>query len=190
MKYSVSFTSEITPADVISTADLKLFLRVDHDEEDTLIEALRAAAIAHIENYCNLKLGSVSAVMYLDDFPSWFEIPYGPVTAVNSISYNVSPTSTITLDTGTYYVDLNRKPARVAVINPPSVYDYVYGGAQISLTLGYTEAEVPSALVHAVRLLVGHYYEQRQESIAGTIIASIPSGVHSLINPYRIISDR
>ena len=190
MKYSLTIDSEITPADVITTADLKLFLRVDHNEEDTLIEALRLAAINHVENYCNVKLGSVSATMYLDKFPVWFEVPKGPVTAVNSIAYNVGPTETITLDTSTYFTDLARKPARIQVINPPSVYDYVYNGVQVSLTLGYDEASVPSAIVHAIRLLVGHYYEQRQESISGTIITNIPSGIHSLLNPYRIISDR
>jgi len=190
MKYSLEYTSSITAADVISTADLKLFLRVDHSEEDTLIEALRLAAIQYIENYCNLKLGSVSAVMYMDKFPVSWEIPTAPVTAVTSITYNTSAVDVVTLDTGNYFVDLKRKPARISVINVPSVYDYVYGGVQIYLTIGYEEANVPEAILHAIRLLVGHYYEQRQESISGTIITNIPSGIHSLLNPYRVISDR
>ena len=190
MKYSLSYTSEITAANIISTADLKTFLRVDHSEEDTLIEALRLAAVQYVENYCNVKCGSVSAVMYLDKFPVQWEVPVGPVTAVGSITYNIGSATTTTLSTDNYFVDLKRKPARISVINVPDVYDHVYNGVQINLTIGYAEASLPEAMIQAIRLLVGHYYEQRQETIAGTIITNIPSGIHSLLNPYRIISDR
>lgn len=190
MKYSLTYTSDITAESVISTADLKLFLRVDHSEEDSLISALRLAAINFVEKYCNVRLGSVSAVMYLDKFPSWWEVPAGPVTAVNSITYQVGPSSTATLDTSNYYYDLKRKPARIAVINPPSVYDYSMAGVEVNLTIGYAEAAVPEALVQAVRLLVGHYYEQRQGVVVGTISSQLPIGVYSLCNPYRIISAR
>lgn len=190
MKYSLVYNSEITAADVISTAALKLFLRVDHSEEDTLIEALRLAAIQYCENYTNLKLGRVTATMYLDKFPVMWEVPVAPVVSVDSITYNVSKATQVTLDTDNYFTDTNRKPARISVISIPDVYDYVYSGVQVNLTLGYEESAVPEAIIAAIRLLVGHYYEQRQETISGTIIANIPSGIHSLLNPYRVISDR
>lgn len=190
MKYSVVYNSDITPASVITTQDLKLFLRVDHSEEDTLIEALRLAAINYIEQYCNVRLGQVTATMHLDKFPLNWEVPINPVQSVDSITYTQAPGVEVTLSTSNYYVDTNRKPARIAVINTPSVYDYTFNGVTINLTLGYNESEVPAPIVHAIRLLVGHYYEQRQESISGTIITNIPSGIHSLLNPYRVISDR
>jgi uncharacterized phiE125 gp8 family phage protein len=66
MAYSIQKTSAVTTSNVITTADLKAHLRVDHNDEDTLIEALRDAAIETVNNYCNINLGDVTAVMYLD----------------------------------------------------------------------------------------------------------------------------
>jgi hypothetical protein len=34
-------------------------------------------------------------------------------------------------------------------------------------------------------LLIGHWHENREDSIAGTIISSIPMGVKSLLAPYQ-----
>ena len=53
---------------IITVAQLKEHLRVDHTDEDTLIEAYRDAAIAWIEDYCNTRLGDVTAVGYIDFF--------------------------------------------------------------------------------------------------------------------------
>ncbi|MFZ9080838.1 MAG: head-tail connector protein, partial [Alphaproteobacteria bacterium] len=74
---TVEITGTPTLDSVITVADLKSHLRVDHSDEDTLIEAYRDAAIKWIEDYCNTRLGDVTAVGYLDYFkPSRF--PIGP----------------------------------------------------------------------------------------------------------------
>ena len=188
MHYAINYTSSRVAADIISTADLKAHLRVDHSDEDTLIEALRDAAIEHVENYCNIKLGDVTAVFYMDGFPMTWEIPVGPVQSIQSIQYNPTSSTTSTLATSNWYADLVRKPARVSVINPPSVADYWHNGVQVNFTVGYPEADVPAAIVHAIRLIVGHYYEQRQQVVVGAIATELPFGVHALLNPYRIVS--
>lgn len=190
MYYSIELTSAASEASIVSTADLKTFLRVDHSDEDTLIESLRSAAIEYVQNYCNLQLGDVTAVMYMDDFRGTWEIPVGPVQSVTSITYNNTPSTTLTLSTNNYYTDLKRKPARITTISPPSVHPDTSNGVQINLTLGYLEAEVPDGLIHAIKLLVAHYYENRNIVVIGTIPSEVPNLIHSLLNPYRVISDR
>jgi uncharacterized phiE125 gp8 family phage protein len=185
MAYSIEKTSAVTTSNVITTADLKAHLRVDHSDEDTLIEALRDAAIDYVENYCNISLGDVTAVMYLDAFYATWEIPVGPVVSITSITYNVSANTTTALDAGNYYVDIKRQPARISIINAPSVYDYVHNGVQVNFTFGYPEADVPNAVLHAIRLLVGHWYENRRQVIQAKIY-EVPMGVHALLNTYRI----
>jgi uncharacterized phiE125 gp8 family phage protein len=187
--YSLNYTSAAVAADIVTTADLKAHLRVDHSDEDTLIEALRDAAIEHVENYCNIRLGDVTAVLYVDRFPGTLEVPVGPVVSVDEINYNTTTATTATLSTSNYYVDLIRKPARISFLNPPSVADYTHNGVQVSITVGYAEANVPKAIVHALRLLVGHWYENRRQVI-NTTANEIPIGIHSLLNPYRIINAR
>ena len=188
MAYSIQKTSAVTTSNVITTADLKAHLRVDHSDEDTLIEALRDAAIETVNNYCNTNLGDVTAVMYLDKFYSHWEIPVGPVISISSITYNTAANTTATLDAGNYYVDTVRKPARISIINAPQVYDYVHNGVQVNFSYGFLEAEVPKPLMHAIRLMVGHWYEQRQQVVVGTIVANLPLGIYSLLNPYRVFS--
>ena len=186
--YSIEYTSSVTASDIITTADLKEHLRVDHTDEDTLIEALRDAAIEYVESYCNIKLGDRTAVFYTDAFPNYMEIPVGPVKTLSSITYNTSRDTTATLDATYYYYELIRQPARVSFISPPSVEEYVHNGVQINLTIGYAEADIPKAILHAIRLMVGHWYENRRQVVM-TKPAELPMGVHGLLNPFRIISE-
>lgn len=190
MAYSIQDTSSPTYSAVISTADLKAFLRVTHSDEDALIEAMRAASIQYIENFCNLALGDRTAVMYLDDFPQTMEIPVGPVNSITAIEYATGAASKDTLSASNYYVDTNRKPARVTFINFPSIYQYSHQGVEITFNYGFAEADVPEAIVHAIKLLVSHMYELRQPEVTGTISTKIKLGLEALLNPYRIISFR
>ncbi len=50
---------------------------------------------------------------------------------------------------------------------------------------GEDQEPVPEALVHAVRLLAGHYYENREASIVGVSITEIPFGVADIVADFR-----
>ena len=185
MAYSIEKTSAVTTSDIITTADLKEHLRVDHSDEDTLIDALRDAAIEYVQNYCNIHLGDVTAVMYLDRFYNTWEIPVGPVISISGITYSVSSDTTETLNTANYYVDVKRAPARISIIHIPQVYDYVHNGVQVAFSYGYAEDAIPKAIKHAIRLLVAHWYENRRQVIQANSY-EVPMGVHALLNGYRI----
>lgn len=43
---------------------------------------------------------------------------------------------------------------------------------------------MPADLEHAVRLLVGHWYNQR-EAVASATMNEVPLGMYSLVAPYR-----
>ena len=190
MYYSIELIDAANEGLIVSTNDLKTFLRVDHSDEDTLIEALRSAAIEYVQNYCNVQLGDVTAVMYLDEFRGTWEIPIGPVRSITSIEYNNTPSTTLTLSTSQYYTDLKRKPARITTISPPTVHPDTSNGVQVTMELGYQIANIPDGLIHAIKLLVAHFYENRNIVVVGTTATEVPNLIHSLLNPYRVISDR
>lgn len=50
---------------------------------------------------------------------------------------------------------------------------------------GEDQEPVPDALVHAVRLLAGHFYENREASIVGVSITEIPFGVADIVADFR-----
>lgn len=171
---------------VISVADLKEHLRVDHSDEDTLIEAYRDAAIKWVEDYCNTRLGDVTAVGYLDYFYP-VRVPVGPVTAISQITYTATGNVETTLPTANYYFDLKTQPARIRFDNVPDVEDEALNRVQVSMTVGYAEADVPKPLIQAVKLMTAHLYETRIPVVTGTITSEVPLALKALLNPYRVL---
>lgn len=171
---------------VISVADLKTHLRVDHSDEDALIELYRDAAIAWVEDYCNTRLGDVTAVLHMDAFYTC-QIPVAPVSAISSVTYLDQSGDSQTLGTSYWWADLKRQPARITFENAPDLFDDTYNAVQVNMTIGYAEASIPKPLVHAVRLMVAQLYEMRQP-VQASQTYEVPLGLHSILSPYRVIS--
>ena len=174
---------------IITVADLKAHMRVTHTAEDTLISALRSAAISWVEEHCNIKLGSYTALGYLPGFYNSY-IPIGPVTAVTEVKYQTTAdtdytTDLTTLVAGNWFTDTISQPARIAFRDYPNVYEYALTPVVVSFTAGYST--MPAPVLQAIRLLVAHMYENRQEEITGTITTRLKFGLDALLNPFRII---
>lgn len=65
------------------------------------------------------------------------------------------------------------------------------GGAAIDITANGTAPNVlgnfPAEIHAAMLLLIGHLFEHREETISGTIIATLPMGVEPLLAPHRLL---
>jgi uncharacterized phiE125 gp8 family phage protein len=178
-------TTQPVWAEVLTTDALREHLRVDHTEENTLIEAYRAAALQYIQATTGVVLGDVAGTIYVDHWqPLW--LPIGPITAITSVTYTTGEDTTETLPTTQWWADIVGQRARVRFDNPPALYDYALNRVQIHVNVGYPEAEAPAPLVQAARLLVAHFYENRQNGDVRQL-AEIPMGVTYMLAPYRII---
>ena len=92
---------------------------MDHTDEDTLIEAYRDAAIAWVEDYCNTRLGDVSAVGYIDFFYN-VRLPIGPVNSIASVHvHQDTANATQTLATTKWWADIKTKAARITFDSVP-----------------------------------------------------------------------
>ena len=190
--FSHMMTIEITGAPdfdgVITVAELKEHLRVDSNDEDTLIEAYRDAAIAWVEDYCNTRLGDVTAVGYMDYFYN-ARFPVGPVDSITNVTYLDTANASQTLATTKYWYDIKTKATRITFDSVPDLYDDTFNAVQINMVLGYPEASIPNPIITAIRLMVGHLYENRQEvTSGGGVPREIPMGMHAILSPYRIIT--
>ena len=174
--------------DFFTLADVKLFLRVDHDDEDDVIEALANAAITWCENYCNRKFATgQTATFYLSSFRS-ASLAYGPVTAINSVAYDDTSGTEQTLATSKYYYDTpNDNPVRIYFHDTPDLEDYNSQPVRVVCNVG---AAPTQEVKHAVRLLTGHWYENRRTVVTGTIATSIPFAVEALLSSQRILDMR
>ena len=174
---------------IITVADLKAHMRVTHTAEDTLISALRSAAISWVEEHCNIKLGSYTARGYLPGFYNAY-IPIGPVTAISEVKYQTTADKDYTTDLSTlaadnWYTDTISQPARIAFRDYPQTYEYALTPVVVTFTAGYSD--MPAPVLQAIRLLVADMYENRQEEVIGTITTRLKFGLDALLNPFRII---
>ena len=171
---------------IISTADLKLHLRVTHALEDSLIEAARLAAIAYVENYCNVLLGSYSATGYLR---SWrgATFPVGPLSAVGAVKYDDTAGAEQTLSSTLVHYDIQREPGQIYFHNTPSVEEYELTPIRIEFTVGFAPTDIPAPIISAIKLIVGHLYDMRTDEVAGTITTRVKLGTDALLNGYRVL---
>ena len=184
----VTRPSHVTGTTVVSLADMKEFLRVDHDDEDTTIGALLDTAVAHVSDYTNKHFeADASATFHLSRWrPA--ALAYGPVKSITEVLYDDTSGTTQTLDTSKYYHD----PVRIGETmiyfhDVPDLEDYNAHPVRIVANVGTTPSNI---IKHAVRMLVAHYYENRRAVVTGTIATTIPMAVEALLNSERIIDLR
>ena len=177
-------TTQPTGTAIVSLADMKEFLRVDHSDEDTTITALINAGTQSCQDYTNRHFVVSAFNLYLDDFYNC-DFDIGPVVSITSVVYQDSADAQQTLAASKYWADFKREPGRIRFDSPPDTYDDAFNVVTIAGTLG----EVPQQpIVHAIKMLVAHYYENRRAVVVGTMTSEMPLGVAALLNPYRIIA--
>jgi len=180
----------------ITTVAAKLHLRVDHSDDDALIDTLCAAALEYVETGTRRKVLTQTWDDKRDAFPGWYapwELPFPPVTSVTSITYiNTDGVPTV-LSPSLYTVDLPAGPkAGPARIVPayqqqwPLTRD-VINAVTVRFVCGYANAAaVPGGMVAAMKLLIGHWYAHRESVVVGTISAELQQGVDALIWQYKV----
>jgi uncharacterized phiE125 gp8 family phage protein len=182
------------PTDPVVTVDeAKDHLRLATSADDAQLEAMIAAATAYVEGETARHLLTTELRLVLDCFPCVVEIPRAPIQSIDEIRYlDFNGTQTV-LATTDYRVGLNSLPARITPSYAAGAWPTVQSvieAVEIDLTAGYGDdpADVPSDLLHAIKLLVAAMYEHREDFVVGTITAPIPLAAARLISRYRIPS--
>ncbi|MEC9346065.1 MAG: hypothetical protein VYB54_07545 [Pseudomonadota bacterium] len=185
------------PSAVVSTADLKAFLRVDTSDDDDLIAAIGAAATAHLDGRNGVlgrALGTQTWVWSLDRFPGHvtgniyadLRVPLPPLQSVTSISYVDPDGDSQTLSTDVYDVDTKSVPGVIFLKygqSWPSIREQ-RNAVTVTFVAGYST--VPGPLVQAIKNLSALLYDQRSPVVTGTIATELPLGLRALIAPYMI----
>jgi uncharacterized phiE125 gp8 family phage protein len=172
----------------LSLAEAKAHLRVDVADEDTLISSLVSAARLYVEARTGRMLPQRTFVVEFDGFPINGEdivLPFAPVSAVASMSYFDTEGTTRSMTVGTNYrlaLGLHLPRIKLPVLSTawPDCAN-VSDAVSVSLTAGYSGGNaVPEVIKHAMRLLVGHWYENREAVVTGTISSDVGMTVDAL----------
>lgn len=173
--------TRVTPLDgdsIIPLEDAKLHLRVTHDEEDSLIEALRDAAVGHVERVSGIALAPGDWRWTMRRFPSRVDLPIAPVTALDGVTYLDSSGDEQT------YADARLVDGAVYPAAGGS-WPYAYNSVTVEFTAGLASPDAAPELIAAAKLMLGHLYSNREAVQVGQSPAELPLGVAALIDTYR-----
>lgn len=206
----------VEPATVepVTIADVAAHLRLDaygspaEYPEELLLSAMIVAAREYVEHLSGLTLcpqtlelaGRSFSGLCRFDGDNGIALRTAPVRGLVSVTYVDSAGVTQTIDNGDMLLD---DSDTVPTLYPaygstlwPSARDQA-GAVRIRFTAGYdavggspTIAVLPYALRAAVLLMVGHLYDNREETVRGEGGATLPNpnpiGITALVERYRL----
>lgn len=176
----------------LTTTEAKAHLRVDGSTEDTLIASYVTAARSYYEQAAWRALVTQTWAMRLEQWPDGecMVLPKPPLQSVTSITYTDSDGTAHTMPTSDYIV-YAQDPGRIwLAYNASWPSATLRPGPSITITFvaGYgVAADVPEIDKQAIRLLLGHFYENRESVIAvpGISLAQLPMAVQSIVHMRR-----
>lgn len=173
----------------VTLQEAKDHLRVTEAAEDSLIGDLVVAARQFVENYTTRPLVTQTRTWFGNALVGGIELSPN-LQSISSIKYLDSDGAQQTLAASDYRVDTKGLIGSVCPAYGktwPTVRD-VSNSVEIEFICGYGDpADVPNPIKQAMLLLVGDFYEMREETVIGAPIT--PTGaVKMLLNNYRIIT--
>lgn len=185
--------------DVVTLEDAKAHLRVFHDDDNDYISALIAAAVGLLDGadgYLNRALGLQSWTFSLDRFPchrhDWrparIYIPLVPLISIDSVEYTASDETTKQLTNFRTFGAGSSQPGYIVpaldMSWPSTVCDTET--VRITFTAGYEAGKIPPGIQHAIKLMIGHWFENREAVTTDQKgLANLPLAVDALLAPYR-----
>lgn len=167
-------------------ADVKLHLRVDTADEDTLITSLLAGAIDHFEQSSRRVLTNRTITQKLDAWPGSRIIPLekGPVVSVTSVTVRTEA-GTSTLSASDYIAITGQTETKPCVAIKDQATLPAPDGYPQAITITYVAetTTIPESINAAIRLLAAHWYENRQ-AVGPTGGNEVPLAYQSVASKY------
>jgi len=160
--------------------------------QDTYVTALISVARRSIERYLKRTLITTTYTAYADKWEGVFTLPLPTLQSVESVKYyNNEGVLTTLSENENYWVVNTDDPGQIVKkydVTYPELQDGRPDAIEIAYTAGYGDAasDVPEDIRHAMKLLIGNYYEQRSDIVVGSNAGRIPNYISDLIHSYRI----
>lgn len=160
-------------SDLISTDNVKAFLRVDFSDDDYLIGIMIATAVDWIEQYCGIALRPKTIVATYASIGKNLELPYGPNPVINSIVDSNGNVITWT-QTGVVF---------------PIFHIATFTGSPamtINYTTGYATGTVPAGIIQALLKMVSTDFDNRSNmTVERATLIEYSNDTKALLAPYR-----
>lgn len=179
----------VTPAttEPVTRAEAKLFLRIDNTDEDATVDSLIVAARQYAETRTRRQFITATWLKTFSCLPFQLTLDYPPLIAVTTFQYYDLDGALQTLSSTQYLVDTVTEPGQVV-----RAYQVVWpfirqrpDAVQVTYTAGYgsTAAYVPEGIKLAMKLLMGHWWENRETTAPG-IVTNLPLAAEAILDSY------
>jgi uncharacterized phiE125 gp8 family phage protein len=190
------------PADpIVSLAEMKAHLRVDHTDDDTLIVAYTAAAENRVDGPTSIT-GRCFRVwrlrLNLPGFGVRMHLPFPPLVSVDAVRYldnNGDEQEFAEADHWRVIGERHAQGGLIALLDgaewPSLLATADPDLVRIDFTAGYVNLNSPDAsplpkeIAQAVKLMVGDWYDHRASSVIAATVAPTPLGAEMLLAPFR-----
>lgn len=181
--------------DPVTLAEVKVHIRVESTDEDASISDMILAATQRFDGRdgsLGLCLITQSWTLTLDAFVAEVAIPLPPCQSIDAITYVDPDGATQTLDAGAYQV-FGLGSADGAKVRPaygtswPAIRNQPDAVA-ITFTAGFGDnpGDIPEPIRTAIKMRVGHLYENRESVVIGTgYNTETPDGPEDFVRNFR-----
>lgn len=182
----------------VSRDEAKRHLRINHSEDDFYLDSLILTATSHAESWTR-RAFITQSWSYCPELSEWWSLrtgirlPRSPLQSITAFRYYNDRGLLTIWDAGNYEADLISTPGAVYVRDGdtwPEVEDRRNLPVEIEYIAGYGDRpdDVPFPIRHAILMLIGHWYANREIVAIGTIVSDIPLTVDHLLAPHRNFS--
>jgi uncharacterized phiE125 gp8 family phage protein len=182
MSHIMNVKDLMSPAiEPVSLARVKLFLRVDHDNEDDLITAMIEAARVQVEYYCSVSLMTRARLLsFKNNAREEIIINHYPINNIEAVKLIDDAGVETLLTPAQYTASLRARPARLRVNRPSASTGVCHVEIEAVAGYGADERDIPAPFIQAILLLIAQFYERGE-----TRPDDLPLMVQALLMPYR-----
>jgi len=188
----ITKTASIESSMVVPILSLKNHVAVDADESyyNDMLTEIHDAAVEYIESKSRLVFRQSTYSITYDSLPDNRDplyIPLWPVVSVSSVSYKDVDGATQTIALGDLQVELQSQPAAIYPLADEH-WPMSQSGSQRAVTVVATVgalSQVPAMAKHAIKLLVAHWFRNREAVLVGTVSNDMEKALDALLVQFR-----
>jgi uncharacterized phiE125 gp8 family phage protein len=175
-------------SEAISMAEARAQCRITGTDDDDTLRIYIEAARNYVEKVTGNALVEGTYAFYFDYEAAYYCI-YKPIVSITTFEYKTAS------NTGTYSGSLTGSDYHLdseqglITLNDSTMTDIITQSNAIKITAVVGESnigDIRGDIKLAMLLLIGHWDRNREDSIVGTIVASIPKGVDALLAPHMV----
>lgn len=158
--------NSVTGSEIVTTQNVKDFVRIDTSADDTIIDRMIVAARIWCENYIGKDIVAKNRTFYLQEVDDRFTLPFAPVASISSVTSEGTAVTYESYGLDDTMIEIKSLPADEVKVT------YV--------TTGLTDDIIKEAILH----LVSTMYDNRADFVEGNV-NEVPNSTKNLLQSYK-----